>query len=294
MTETSNGMTIVFSDAETKVLRKKYDKLTEDEFMAFLGAVQRYRLNPLANQIYARLQPQTEKNPRSVTYMAQIDGFRLIADRTGNYAGNDDAVYEGNGKQPERASVVVHKLVATQRVPFSASARWAEYCPGGNAAFMWSKMPYLMLGKCAEALALRKAFPAELSGLYTVEEMHQADEPAGPEKSTAPRKAPEKPATKFPDPPNWPTSSGEELAAWVDGMESSDAMLAACKTLRAAPLTASGRLILAKGLHEKYHGKLSGANVKQAAAVQHITKEIDALLAECEKASLDAEGEGTF
>lgn len=189
-----------FSEAELALLREKYSKLTDIEFDAFLSAAQRYRLNPLANQFYARLQPATNKNPRAVTYMAQIDGFRLIAERTGDYAGNDDPSYDTEqNKHPGKATVSVHKLVGGQRVEFSASARWAEYCPGGNAAFMWDRMPYLMLGKCAEALALRKAFPTELSGLYTVEEMHQADDngqesksassaPPASEKKDAPRR----------------------------------------------------------------------------------------------------------
>jgi hypothetical protein len=64
------------------------------------------------------------------------------------------------------------------KCPFAAEARWDEYCPEEYLAAMWRKMPHVMLDKCAEALALRKAFPAELGGLYTREEMAQSGDMA--------------------------------------------------------------------------------------------------------------------
>lgn len=146
---------------------------TDDELALFLYTAQRTGLDPLAKQIYCI------KRQGKMTIQAGIDGYRLIADRTGKYAGNDDPVFGpdhqvGNTTAPTSATVTVWKMVAGVRCPFTSTARWSEYCPGGNQAFMWQKMPYLMLGKCAEALALRKAFPAELSGIYTDAEMDQA------------------------------------------------------------------------------------------------------------------------
>jgi hypothetical protein len=70
------------------------------------------------------------------------------------------------------ARVTVYRLVQGQRGAFSATARWTEYKPDED--FMWKKMPHVMLAKCAEALALRKAFPKQLAGLYVKEEMEQA------------------------------------------------------------------------------------------------------------------------
>jgi phage recombination protein Bet len=157
---------------------------TNDELELFLHQCRKTGLDPLARQIYCI------KRGDKATIQTGIDGYRLIADRTGLYAGNDDAVFEGNDDgHPLQARVTVWKLVGGQRCPFSATARWAEYFPGERGGQMWRKMPYVLLAKCAEALALRKAFPADLSGIYTDAEMHQADAPAPEPDSEAVRRA---------------------------------------------------------------------------------------------------------
>jgi phage recombination protein Bet len=171
----SNGNLALINKGATELDEKKIDLISRTiangapplEFEMFIAICNRTGLDPIAKQIYfiqrgGKWSPQTS-----------IDGYRLIAERTGLYAGSDEPVYDSeDGDHPGKASVTVWKLVGGQRVPFSASARWSEYKQ--DTSPMWKKMPYLMLGKCAESLALRKAFPQELSGIYTREEMDQA------------------------------------------------------------------------------------------------------------------------
>jgi phage recombination protein Bet len=157
--------------------------VTDEELQLFLYVSRCTGLDPLARQIHAVKRWSAKDQREIMSIQTGIDGYRLIADRTGNLAGIDDPIYDKEGADhPNKASVTVHKMVDGTPREFTASARWDEYVqmikqkdapdkPGP----MWAKMPYLMLGKCAESLALRKAFPAEMSGLHTFEEMEQAD-----------------------------------------------------------------------------------------------------------------------
>ncbi len=149
---------------------------TDDELKMFLYQCQRTQLDPFSRQIHMI------KRGGRATIQVGIDGYRAIAERTGLYAGNDEYLFNGgltefecmkNNNTPEVATATIRKIVSGNVCVFTASASWREYCPKGQD-FMWKKMPYLMLGKCAEALALRKAFPNDLSGIYTDEEMAQA------------------------------------------------------------------------------------------------------------------------
>lgn len=158
---------------------------TDDEFKIFCYAVNRTGLDPFMKQIHAVKRWNNKTGREDMSIQVGIDGYRLIADRTGNYAGSDDTLFD-NDKKPKKATVTVYKMVQGHRCAFTATARWSEYYPGDKQGFMWNKMPCVMLGKVAEALALRKAFPAELSGIYTNEEMEQADKTLPNEQNAIP------------------------------------------------------------------------------------------------------------
>lgn len=144
-------------------------KCTNDELQLFLHVCKRTGLDPFAKQIYAI------KRGDTMTFQTSIDGFRLIADRTGCYAPGQRATYtyDDNGKLASAISYIKKKTPDGTWHEVSNEAHFDEYNPSQG---LWNKMPKIMLAKCAEALALRKAFPADLSGVYAKEEMDQADD----------------------------------------------------------------------------------------------------------------------
>jgi RecT family protein len=110
-----------------------------------------------------------------------IDGYRLIAERTGRYAPGRETTFEYKDGQLFSATAYVKKQTTDGTWhEFSSTAfltEYAAYTKDKSLTHMWASKPHIMLGKCAEACALRKGFPAELSGIYTKEEMEQADNP---------------------------------------------------------------------------------------------------------------------
>lgn len=160
---------------------------TDDELAIFLHQAEKSGLDPLAKQIHFVLRISKKTGKRNVAIQTGIDGYRTIADRTGCYApGEENFEYEAHSKNyPVKASVSVKKFVQGTWHEFTCSAKWTEYAVyyGPNLGDMWAKFPETMLAKCAEAKALRKAFPAQLAGIYTHEEMQQADSEPGPKKA---------------------------------------------------------------------------------------------------------------
>lgn len=170
------------------VRRTVFEGATDDELDLYLHDCAHQGVHPLDRLIHPQIRKDQKTGKRRYAAVTSIDLMRSRAEDTGTYAGNDDPVFQGTPQSPWfEATVTVWKIVASIRCPFNATARWAEYKPPED--FMWKRMPHVMLGKVAEALALRKAFPRQLGGLYAREEMEQAgpsiiDVPAPPKTQT--------------------------------------------------------------------------------------------------------------
>jgi|SRR5215831_2712945 len=157
-----------YLDDNRALIRRTYaEKLDDNEFELFSEVCRARRLNPVAGHITAF------KISGRVSFSPTIQGSRLIAARTGEYAGCDDVVFTGQGvtqsvKHPTKATATVYRMIQGVRCPFTASVDWSERCPRDADRFQystWAYQPKGMLAKCAEKLALSKAFPEEFADL---------------------------------------------------------------------------------------------------------------------------------
>lgn len=197
----SNAETL--TDAQIEAFGLK--EASRGERLLFIHTVQKTGLDPAARQIYmiGRNQKDGDRYIKRFTIQTGIDGYRLVARRAANRARQElsygptewcgwDGVWQEawlSEEAPAAARVTVYRDGGS----FPAVALFREYAQKNKYGLtdMWKRMPANQIAKCAEALALRKAYPQELSGLYLDEEMQQADSYDGPASraSRAPRYA---------------------------------------------------------------------------------------------------------
>jgi phage recombination protein Bet len=170
------------SDEKLDLIRRTIaPDLDPDELLLFAEVCKRQGLDPFRRQIYA------SKVQGRMVIMTSIDGFRIEAERTGNYRGQVGPEWCGPDGQwvdiwladDQPAAARVGILRSGWPEPLWGKANWKAFNKGTG---QWPTMGPHMLAKCAEALGLRKAFPDALGGLYIREELDQAQ----PDRETQP------------------------------------------------------------------------------------------------------------
>jgi len=136
--------------------------LTDEQFLYFLELCKLYDLNPFLKQV--TVIPQKNKVSAFVT----IDGLWAIAQRTGRVNGLES----GTRKEGNDYVGYCKLYVKDMSYPIITEVYLSEFInPGKHGRVSaWDKMPKYMVKKVAEAHALKRAFPENLSGLYSEEE----------------------------------------------------------------------------------------------------------------------------
>lgn len=285
-------------ESKFELLRDTYAKgATPQEFELFVSVCNRLRLDPFNRQIYAIKRWDSQLRREVMQPQVSIDGMRLVAERSGKYAGQSAPEWCGAdglwkdvwlaNKPPMAARVSVYRSGFVQ--PVTAIALYSEYVQrnkDGEPTKFWATMPANQLAKCAESLALRKAFPNELSGVYSVDEMGQAEtaEPAPrtvtatvtqPAPQAPPAAAKPKSAPPPPPPAAVAKPAQQQMQEQVDGPRFSAAFPIrawADKPMRIAPIeTLADYIAYCEGVlsdnRRATHHKRAAASKAQAEAI---------------------------
>lgn len=184
----------MFSERQVDLIKQQImPGASSDDLMLFIQVSSHRGLDPFMKHIYAVKRREKVNNEwvDKWTYQVSIDGLRLIAQRSGRYRGQTEPQWCGqDGKWVDvwladvpPAAARIGVWIEGNPQPLMAVALYRTYVQRarpkkegeiGEPTKFWQDMPELMLSKCAEALALRKAFPEEAGGLYTSDEMAQS------------------------------------------------------------------------------------------------------------------------
>lgn len=216
--------TLQFSTEQQDMIRATYASGAKPADFAVLIEIAKARgLNPLLGQVHFVERYNTAQKRSVWAVQVSIDGLRAIAQRTGFYAGQDEPEWaDDESGKPIKCTVRVYRKDWDR--PCVGVAYFAEYVQKtreGVPTKFWRDMPHVMIAKVAEALAIRKAFPEDTGGLYTNDEMDQADTPVQVQDQalkliTAPTPA-RKVITYNPaERPSWLSDEGEILLAFVE------------------------------------------------------------------------------
>lgn len=146
------------------------------EFLMFIEMCKGTGLNPFKRELWF-----IKDDYGKVQMMTGINGFYQIANSNPAYDGTE--TIEGNfieHKEGDQVFLVPESITSKvwrkdRKFPQVATAYWREFmkpCLTSKGKLsIWGRMPTVMLTKCSDALALRKAFPQELNGLFCEEEI---------------------------------------------------------------------------------------------------------------------------
>lgn len=169
----------VFTQEQESMIRDTFlNGATKQEAIVLLEVARARKLNPFLRQIHFVKRWDTQKGANVWSAQVSIDGLRAIAERTGKYDGQDEPEYGPVNERgyPQWAKVRIYRKDWSR--PAVGMVFWEEYVQtkkDGSVSRFWDSMPRVMMAKCAESVAMRKAFPEDMSGLYTAEELGQSE-----------------------------------------------------------------------------------------------------------------------